>query len=137
MFNPAESEFPILQNRLVTFEIQIANQGTVDATEIELTDYIPAGLTLEDPDWTASNGTAVYNQLMNIAAGQTSSVMITFRVDTGISGQLINETEISDAKDEFGAEVEDIDSTPDSDVANDTGGEVNTPDDNNLSLIHI
>ena len=88
---------------------------------------------MEDPDWTASNGTAVYNQLMNIAAGQTSSVMITFRVDTGISGQLINETEISDAKDEFGADVEDIDSTPDSDVANDTGGEVNTPDDNNVA----
>ena len=107
LFNPAASEFPILQNRLVTFEIQIANQGTVDATEIELTDYIPAGLTLEDTDWTASNGIAVFNQLLNIAAGQTESVMITFRVDTGISGTLINETEISSARDEFGAEVED------------------------------
>ena len=29
LFNPAQSQLPLLQNRLVTFELQIANQGSV------------------------------------------------------------------------------------------------------------
>ena len=59
LFNPAGSDFPLIQNRNVAFEIQIGNQGTVDATQIEITDYIPTGLTLDDPNWTDNgNGTA-------------------------------------------------------------------------------
>jgi len=133
VFAPGQSEGPILQNRLVTFDINIVNQGTLDATEIEISDYIPNGLTLEDSDWTANSGTATYNQLLSLNVGQSTTIQITFRVDSGVEGTLVNRAEISDAKDEFGEAIEDFDSTPDAAIGNDDGGEVNTADDDNLA----
>ncbi|MBK8635595.1 MAG: DUF11 domain-containing protein [Saprospiraceae bacterium] len=36
----------------VTYTLTVINQGDVDATNIAITDFIPTGLTLNDPDWT-------------------------------------------------------------------------------------
>lgn len=38
----------------VTFEIYIENQGEAASSGLVITDYIPTGLTLNDPDWIAS-----------------------------------------------------------------------------------
>jgi len=37
----------------------VFNQGTVDASNIEITDYIPTGLTLNDSNWTQSGSLAI------------------------------------------------------------------------------
>jgi uncharacterized repeat protein (TIGR01451 family) len=37
----------------VSFTITVVNQGTIPATGIQVTDYIPAGMTLNDASWTA------------------------------------------------------------------------------------
>ena len=106
------------------------NQGTVDATGIEISDYIPTGLTLQDNNWTATNGAATFNQLLSIPTGGQQVLTITFLVDAGIGDELIvNRAEISDAKDAFGQAIDDIDSTPDAIENNDSGGVVNSPDD--------
>lgn len=45
----------------VTFTITVYNQGGVTATDIEITDYMPTGLILNDNDWTNNgNNTATY-----------------------------------------------------------------------------
>ena len=49
LFNPANSDFPLIQNRNVAFEIQIGNQGSVDATQIEITDYILSLIHISEP----------------------------------------------------------------------------------------
>jgi len=125
----------VLQDRLVTFNIQVANQGTVAASNVEITDYVPAEFTLEDSNWTynAGTGNATYNNLLTIAAGAVETIQVTFRVNTGVTGQVINRAEISDADDAAGADAIDIDSTPNDDVNDDNGGVVNTADDNNTS----
>ena len=122
---------PLLAGRTVTFDITVINQGIVDATGVEITDYIPNGLTLQDNNWTASNGIATYAQsLLNIPAGGQQVLTITFVIDADTGdGTIINRAEISDANDEFGQPIEDIDSTPDAIVGNDNGGAVNTSDD--------
>ena len=111
------------------------NQGNIDATAVEVVDYIPAGLTLADAAWTDNgDGSATFNQPFNLAEGAQNIIQVAFTVDQGIGDEtLINRAEIADARDENGAEVEDIDSTPDTAAGNDTGGEVNTADDDNAS----
>ena len=117
--NPGTQQ-PILNNRDVIFDIEVFNQGDLDATLVEITDYIPAGLTLNDGGWTDNlDGTATYNTLLSVSSGNSQTVTITFRVDDGFSGVLNNYAEISDDADEFGAPIDDIDSDTDTDNGND------------------
>jgi len=44
----------VMSGDAVTFTITLYNQGTLPANNIQLTDYIPAGLTLNDTNWTIS-----------------------------------------------------------------------------------
>ena len=99
----------------VTFNVDVINQGNVDATNVQLTDYIPMGLTLNDPAWTAVGGKASLNTLIpSILAGQTVTRAITFTVNSSFSGTITNSAEISAA-----TGGTDIDSSPDSDNIND------------------
>jgi gliding motility-associated-like protein/uncharacterized repeat protein (TIGR01451 family) len=123
------TQMPILQGRLVTFNLTVFNQGTLAATGIRLVDYVPVGLTLEDPNWTQTGNMASLNSPFVLGPGMISFLSITFRVDTGVTGVLVNRTEIQDALDEFGTPIEDFDSTPDAIVGNDPGGEVGTSND--------
>lgn len=42
----------------VVFRIEVFNQGNVDATNIEITDYIPAGLILNDNAWSQAGASS-------------------------------------------------------------------------------
>ena len=101
-----------------TFTITVTNEGTVDATAVEVTDFLPAGFVLNDAAWTDNaDGTATIN-VGDIAAGTSVSVTITVTAaDTG-AGPLVNIAEISG--DNGGI---DVDSTPDDDPAEGIGGE--------------
>ena len=134
IYDPQTQNGPILQNRLVTFFIKVTNQGTVDATDVQITDYIPEELSLEDPAWTfiPAGNQAVYNMLLDIDAGQEFAIPITFRVNPFVTGQVINRAEISAANDEFGTPAEDFDSNTDNNPGDDPGGVVNTSDDDNI-----
>lgn len=41
----------LLKGEPIKFRIRVYNQGIVKADELELVDYIPDGLELEDADW--------------------------------------------------------------------------------------
>lgn len=110
----------------VTFTIQVANQGTVTATNIEVTDYVPAGLTLNDPNWNGSGELVTRTIPGPLTPGVTTTVDIVFTVNPNVQpGDLINLAEISDHEDEEGRKPTDKDSTPDKDRNND-----GTPKDN-------
>ncbi|QDK82146.1 DUF11 domain-containing protein [Spirosoma sp. KCTC 42546] len=99
----------------VTFTITVYNQGNVDATNVQLSDYIPAGLTLNDANWTANAGKATLNTpIASLAAGASTTRNIVFTVGAGVTGVLTNTTEISSA-----TGGTDKDSTPDNDPTND------------------
>ena len=94
------------------------NQGNVDATNVEVTDYIPAGLTLNDAAWTQS-GSVATRVIASIAEGQVIPLEITFTVDADAPASISNFAEISEDN------GDDCDSTADSDATND-----GTPVDN-------
>jgi uncharacterized repeat protein (TIGR01451 family) len=106
----------------VTFEIEVFNQGDVDAKDATVVDYIPAGLTLADTDWTETAAGATI-RTGPIAAGDSVTVEITFEIAAGASGRIENLAEIAAATSAVtmpnGDPLPDIDSTPDDDDGDD------------------
>jgi len=114
----------------VTFTITVLNQGNSTATEVEVTDYIPTGLALNDVNWTDNgDGTATYSSIASIAAGAQETVTITFQVDQYFSGEAINWAEISSFLADDGSAVSDEDSTPNADQFSEPGETDDTNDD--------
>jgi len=116
----------------VTFTITVTNQGTVDATSFEITDYIPAGMTLSPNDtngWTGPPTGPVTVMGGALPAGGTITIDIVLTIDPSFTGtELVNYAEISD--DDNAQGLSDIDSTPDGDNTNDADGDPNSPADN-------
>nr|MBP7821444.1 gliding motility-associated C-terminal domain-containing protein [Saprospiraceae bacterium] len=121
----------------VTFTITVFNQGTVTASNIQVSDFVPAGLTLNDADWTLSGSRATATLAGDIAAGGSRSIDITFTVNANATSSIKNIAEIT------GDNGDDVDSTPDTNPDNDTrvndvidnsGGD---EDDNDEEVINI
>ena len=134
LVNTAITPGPFAPGDDVTFEITIINQGDFDAYNIEITDYIPAGLNLSDVNW-AGNGNLATRLIPGpLAAGGTLSINISFQIDPFYSGSAItNFAEISFADDDTNLgniPPTDVDSPYDVDNTNDGGGQPNTPADN-------
>ncbi|MBX2952434.1 MAG: DUF11 domain-containing protein [Leadbetterella sp.] len=130
----------------VTFEITVFNQGNVDATDIDLVDYIPAGLTLNDANWTLDGSKAKWSKaIASLAAGAQAKVEITFTLNNDAKGVIINTAEISGAKND--KNLEDIDSTPDdikdndgivkNDEINENGKKGGDEDDHDIEPITV
>ncbi len=117
----------------VTFDITVINQGNIHADNILVTDYIPSCMNLNDSDWTATTNGANYTMSVangdipagGLAPGDEASVEITLQVinPMPIGCSLINWAEISNATNETGGPVDDVDSYPDADDSNDPVGE--------------
>ncbi|MCB0581790.1 MAG: DUF11 domain-containing protein, partial [Phaeodactylibacter sp.] len=103
---------PYLPGSPVTFRLTVTNQGNVTAQNIQLWDYLPAGLTLSDNTWTLNGGLASYNTpIASLAAGASQTVEIDFVVAAGSGGtQIVNYAEIGAASNSAG--LNDTDSTP-------------------------
>ena len=112
----------------VTFQIIVVNQGDIAADNIEITDSIPAGMTLMDAAWTLSGNLAT--RLLDagdelpaggLAPGQADTVTITLKVPDPLptGTRLYNWAEISDATQLDGTPALDVDSDMDADLGND------------------
>lgn len=113
----------------VTFVITIINEGTIDATEVEVVDYVPEGLELVGDDWVVTDDKAKpVTPVLSLPAGQEISLEITYKISSDAKPSLRNAAEISAAKGGT-----DIDSVFDEDRNNDEAGE----DDFDTSLITI
>jgi len=129
----------------VTFTITVYNQGEASAQNILIADYVPAGLTLNDADWTLMGTTATATIAGPVAPGASASIDITYSVpNTAASSTETNFAEIASADDMFGNPGVDADSTPDMNNSNDgtpVDDEINNAggdeDDHDLAVIEI
>ena len=101
----------------------------VNASMVEITDYIPSCMTLADATWTASGANAVYTMTAGVdlpagglAPGESATKEIILQLNNPLdaSCDLNNVAEISND------DGEDTDSDPDSDNNNDPDGEDDT-----------
>lgn len=89
---------PAVVGGMVTYELTITNEGNVDATNIALSDFIPLGLTLSDPNWTAVGNVASLNTpIASLPALSQTTVDISFIINNMASGSIVNNAEISQA----------------------------------------
>lgn len=109
----------------VTFTITIFNQGTLNATNVQVTDYVPSGLTLNDPNWTLVGSKATLKTpIATLAAGESTTRTISFIIGANTTGSITNLAEISSAV--GGTDIDsnlDNDSTNDKNTKNDEIGE--------------
>jgi uncharacterized repeat protein (TIGR01451 family) len=107
----------------VSYSIEVFNQGSVTAKSIQVTDYIPAGMTLADSNWVNNgNGTATgsFGSVFTLAPGATARLAIRLQVSSNTAaGNLRNVAEISSARDIDGNLVTDVDSIADVNSTND------------------
>ncbi len=120
----------------VEWTIDIINQGSIAATEIELVDYLPEDLSIIDPQWEhkfTENGIEKYYQILSIDNGKIPSTgllpgetlkvkVVTIVNENAKPGLIVNGAEIVFAKNIFNEP--DSDSDPDDDDQNDPGGNV-------------
>lgn len=116
----------------VTFVISVYNQGTIAASNIQIVDYIPVGMTLNHPAWTAVGAMATLSTpIPFLAIGAFAQIEITLKVNEGIYGiPIINNAEISSATNALN--LRDFDSNPDTTPFNDAGGKAESPSDDSI-----
>ena len=140
---------PVAGGDNVNFTITITNEGLLAVGSITITDYIPDGFVLNDPDWTAgmegSTGQSASITLSTANGGldadglqpaESVMVQITLQALPDImAGIYTNIAEISAVLDTNGNDVTnaDIDSSPDEDDTNDPP----TEDDHDPALICV
>ena len=122
----------VLPGADVRFTVEIRNQGTLTATNIELIDYIPSGFSLSpnnSANWTDGGSTATYASIASLPPSGVTTVDVMLRVDAlATTGTYTNVAEIKDATDPNGNPISDIDSTPE-DAQQNGAGDTFTTDD--------
>ena len=129
---------------IVTFNITVINQGTIPSGSITVIDYIPAGFTLADPNWT-DNGNGTASTTVSVANGDFAapglqygqSVIIPIMLlvnESTLPGAYINFAEITENLAPNGSDLTDldIDSDADSTNGNDAGGNPEGNSDNTV-----
>ena len=117
IFNPKAT---YLTGEPLSFEITLYNQGNKEAKNIEVTDYLPAGLELDDPTWTnAGGGKITQTVTQTILPNKDYTLILKVKISENFTGtEITNYAEIS--KDNSGDyNTTDVDSTPDNNSTND------------------
>lgn len=130
----------------VEWTLEIFNQGSITATELQLVDYIPEGLTVIDANWSQAPGTTnsnKYYQTLSITNGKLDSdglqpgetIRVTIKTKLNPDarpGIIANGAEITHAYNTFNEPDED--SIPDDDETNDPGGNLFDGTDGSVSV---
>jgi uncharacterized repeat protein (TIGR01451 family) len=92
------SPTPVVPGQDITYSLTVHNGGLADATEVSVTDTVPAGTeyvqgSADSTGGTFDSNTNVVSWLVDVAAGQ--DVVVTFKahvVDSDVNGTLIDNT---------------------------------------------
>jgi uncharacterized repeat protein (TIGR01451 family) len=126
----------VKKNDTVNFKITVFNQGGIAATNIKVVDYIPTGYMVDqaaNTQWSFLGNKATTTLPGTLLPGESKSVNIRLILMSSNRDAIINIAEIVSATDFDGKLAEDVDSKPDDNSSNDTGGLVNTNTDNEIN----
>ena len=120
---------PIVPGGTVTYDLTVYNQGTLDAFNIQLSDYTPTGLTLSDASWQVTAGSQVnlITPIPSIGAGDSTIVTISYTVDADFMETSITNNAEIESQEDINGPRDDDDST-----AGDNEGDA--PDDNDNDI---
>ncbi|MDN3633385.1 hypothetical protein QWY85_01865, partial [Neolewinella lacunae] len=139
---PLQAPFT-LSGANVNYRITVTNQGSINATNVEVMDDSPIGLNYLSANVTGTNVIANGGgsfTIPSLAQNESVSFTITYMTDAnvGIGVVLTNQIEITDDADGTGNDVTDIDSSPESSYDNDDlGDNVADDDEDSVSITNI
>ena len=82
----------------VTFNITVYNQGTLDATNVQITEYPATGMINIDPEWAGNTFT-----ISSLNAGASIAIPVDLRISQQFAGmQMVNNAEITTASNVLG-----------------------------------
>ena len=132
---------------IITFDLNIINQGACTAYNVSLVDYILPGFTLNDPTWFMNPFSSFAYKVIPgpIAPGETFTVPISFTVTSfDPNAPMMNWAEITGSQDFNGDDQEDTDSDADDNPGNDgmpvddeVDGMMNDEDDHDIEEVAI
>ena len=75
----------------MTFDIEVTNDGTAQATNVSLTDFLPAGLTFVSSSVTQGSYDATTGlfTIGTLSAGDSATLTLTGTVDVGQGGNML------------------------------------------------
>ena len=119
---------PYYPGSIVTYQVVVENQGTLDAANVQVTDVPQTGLVYDTSDASANLNvvelSALNYEVASLPAGQIATINLTFTIDASFTGMsLVNDVNIS------GDDGDDIDSDPSTDDGTDEDGDGNGDDD--------
>ncbi len=127
---------PYTYGQNITFRITVANQGNETATNIIVSDYVPAGFAFSPNNGWAGSSPLITRTIPGpLAPGGSTTVDLVLTLQPNAAANAwLNVAEISSFTDVGGNAIGqfDIDSEPDQSPNNDAGGAPNTPADNHL-----
>lgn len=130
---------PFMIGDPVSYTITVYNQGNMPVADVGIIDYIPDGLNFafsNFPTWfTDPSGSAAIASLKDLEPGTSQTLDITLTVGKSNEGEFAwdNIAEIYYMEDDNWSDLDDIDSVHDTVNDNDAGGQINTPDDNEIN----
>lgn len=107
-----EKPNPIIPNDDLAFLITVYNQGKIDNTNINIVNYIPEGLLLNDPNWEMLPGTnkAIYEFEGLLTPLGKVTIPINFSVDINFAAEeIVNTAEITAS---FNNNITDVNDKP-------------------------
>ncbi|MBK9107113.1 MAG: DUF11 domain-containing protein [Saprospiraceae bacterium] len=136
---------PYSYGQLVTFNLEVYNQGNIALTSIVLNDYLPSGFTFSPadnlPGWSQINpGLLEYNAIANIPRYSSTIVPVNLRVAMSSGYKAwFNYSEVKSFKDISGVDrtFEELDSKPNSNTPAELAVKPGDPGDNDITTIDI
>ncbi|MBK8701011.1 MAG: DUF11 domain-containing protein [Saprospiraceae bacterium] len=123
---------------IVPFTIRVVNQGGTTTSFIQVTDYLPCGLSFSpanNPGWSQSGNLLRYQSAAYLKAGETLELTLNLVIQPcAATNAWRNVAEISIARDSLSTNNDDFDSDPDENPLNDPQGEDDIDDETIIPL---
>ncbi|MBK9734403.1 MAG: DUF11 domain-containing protein [Saprospiraceae bacterium] len=120
----------VRNSEVVVFNLKVKNEGSIPVSKIQIVDYIPENMKLQDVDWNL-NGSFAEKTLTipgNLQPGQSVETQISLIVSSTVKAPatILNVAEIMTVYDQFGRNISDydVDSRPDNINDNDMSADL-------------
>ena len=136
---------PYSYGQLITFNLEVFNQGNITLTSVVLNDYLPSGFTFSPADniagWNQINSSLLeYNAVASVP--KYSSVIVPLKLRVAMSSGYkawFNYSEVKSYKDVSGTDrtFEELDSKPNSNTPAELAVKPGDPGDNDITTIDL
>lgn len=144
--NDLDGSGTITEGDEVVYTVTVYNQGTANATDIIIADYLPTGMSFASSADFTLNGATYEATIASLAAGASQPLSLVLSIDAGTTGTLTNNAEITSADDDgnpattapvdedspinaSGSSDDTSEVATDNDIADDSTGGVDNPAD--------